>query len=592
MHDVHGIAALPDSEAPGWPVRAGERGGAGVLRGVRAHARPAGGPAGAGRRGRRGRGRPAGRAGGRPDLDDPHAGQRDRDLVAAVRAALPGRRDVPWTSSCTPTTTRARSTFRGRRVVVVGGGASAVQLLGEIAPVAAATLWVTRREPVWRTDDFTPEVGRAAVALVEERVRRGLPPASVVSVTGLALREQEREAERLGAYERHPMFEAIEPDGVRMPDGTLRPADVILWATGFRPRGRSPGAAAAALGVRRHPARRHHRGRRSARAARRLRPLGQHHRRQPGRPGGRPRRGRVARRSRAEDGLQRLTIRQVGRLDGRCPCVRSGRRPAPARGVRRAARPRRAGRARAGAGRRPRAGWSSSRRAGSRPSPARRRPRRSGRGRPGRRGPARTAPRRRAGPGRRTDPSRTPRSPRRGRRRRRCRCRRGRAGRRGRAAAAGRSGPRPRRGSRVPNRAARRRRPRHRPGQVAGELLRLGLQPQQRGRRQARRERHLDLGAALGPCLGQQPLDLGVPLGDPGGLDHVEVDVLGRPGRRRGPARPPRAGAAPPRRGRSAARAATGPRRRSGLGSPLAGLSSHGGSGSPHSASSSRTTDW
>jgi len=125
--------------------------------------------------------------------------------------------------------------FRGRRVVVVGGGASGVQLLGEIAPVADATLWVTRREPVWRTDDFTPEVGRAAVALVEERVRRGLPPASVVSVTGLALREQEREAERLGAYQRHPMFTAVEPDGVRMPDGSLWPADVILWATGFRP---------------------------------------------------------------------------------------------------------------------------------------------------------------------------------------------------------------------------------------------------------------------------------------------------------------------------------------------------------------------
>ena len=31
------------------------------------------------------------------------------------------------------------------------------------------------------------------------------------------------------------MFTRIEPDGVRMPDGRLEPADVILWATGFRP---------------------------------------------------------------------------------------------------------------------------------------------------------------------------------------------------------------------------------------------------------------------------------------------------------------------------------------------------------------------
>jgi hypothetical protein len=88
---------------------------------------------------------------------------------------------------------------------------------------------------VWRTYALTPEVGRAAVALVEERVRRGLPPASVVSVTGLKLREQEREAERLGAYERHPMFTAIEPDGIHMSDGSHWAADTILWATGFRP---------------------------------------------------------------------------------------------------------------------------------------------------------------------------------------------------------------------------------------------------------------------------------------------------------------------------------------------------------------------
>ncbi|MEI3843645.1 MULTISPECIES: flavin-containing monooxygenase [unclassified Microbacterium] len=125
--------------------------------------------------------------------------------------------------------------FRGRRVLVVGGGASAVQFLGALAPIAD-TLWATRREPVWRTDDFTPEAGAAAVALVEQRVAQGLPPQSVVSVTGLALREQEREAARLGAYAaRRPMFSRIEPDGVRWADGSFEPVDAILWATGFRP---------------------------------------------------------------------------------------------------------------------------------------------------------------------------------------------------------------------------------------------------------------------------------------------------------------------------------------------------------------------
>ncbi len=125
--------------------------------------------------------------------------------------------------------------FRGKRVLVVGGGASAVQFLGALAPLTD-TLWATRRPPVWRTEDFTREAGAAAVALVEKRVAQGLPPESVVSVTGLALRPQEREAERLGAYEApRAMFERIEPDGVRWADGAFEAVDVILWATGFRP---------------------------------------------------------------------------------------------------------------------------------------------------------------------------------------------------------------------------------------------------------------------------------------------------------------------------------------------------------------------
>ncbi|MFD2083378.1 Predicted flavoprotein CzcO associated with the cation diffusion facilitator CzcD [Actinopolymorpha cephalotaxi] len=129
---------------------------------------------------------------------------------------------------------RGPAEFAGRRVVVVGGGNSAAQILSEIADVAAATTWVTRRPPVFR-DGFTREDGRAAVARVEERVRAGLPPQSVVSVTGLAYTTVVKEALRKGVLTRLPMFERIRPDGVVWPDGAFVPADVIVWATGFRP---------------------------------------------------------------------------------------------------------------------------------------------------------------------------------------------------------------------------------------------------------------------------------------------------------------------------------------------------------------------
>lgn len=122
--------------------------------------------------------------------------------------------------------------LRGKRVLVVGGGMSAVQFLGELAPVTD-TLWVTRRPPLWR-QEFDADAGLRAVTAVEERVRRGLPPESVVSVTGLGLRPQEQRAADLGAYQRRPMFARIEPTGVRWDDGSFEEVDVILWATGFR----------------------------------------------------------------------------------------------------------------------------------------------------------------------------------------------------------------------------------------------------------------------------------------------------------------------------------------------------------------------
>ncbi|MEE2031470.1 NAD(P)-binding domain-containing protein [Rhodococcus chondri] len=121
----------------------------------------------------------------------------------------------------------------GQHVLVVGGGISAVQLLDEISQVTATT-WVTRREPAWREEEFTPELGRSAVAQVEERVRQGLPPGSVTSVTGLPITPAIRAARDRGVMRRLPMFSEITETGVQWADGSILDVDVILWCTGFR----------------------------------------------------------------------------------------------------------------------------------------------------------------------------------------------------------------------------------------------------------------------------------------------------------------------------------------------------------------------
>lgn len=239
---------------------------------------------------------------GRPSLRSRAPGQTGdsgvpRDTWLAVEAEAAGRPRTllarmvisatgTWTHPYVPWVPGAPG-FRGRqmhtadyrraedlaaaRVVVVGGGLSAVQFLLELAPVAASTTWATRRPPNFTRAAFDEQWGAEVERAVDRRTAAGTPPASVVRTTGIPLLPEYLRGVREGVLVSRGMFDRVGPEGVRFsPDaltggqarGGLGPsardgsggvgelvvpeswrpfeeptwveADVLFWNTGFR----------------------------------------------------------------------------------------------------------------------------------------------------------------------------------------------------------------------------------------------------------------------------------------------------------------------------------------------------------------------
>ncbi|MFC4470365.1 flavin-containing monooxygenase [Streptomyces xiangluensis] len=129
---------------------------------------------------------------------------------------------------------RSPAPYAGKRIVVVGGGNSAVQVGHELADVATVTL--ATRAPV----RFLPQV-RDGKDLHHWLTTTGfdhLPPEWLIHFVGGTLvldTGPYKDALEAGRLQRRPMFTALDGDAVVWADGTREQVDVVLLATGSRP---------------------------------------------------------------------------------------------------------------------------------------------------------------------------------------------------------------------------------------------------------------------------------------------------------------------------------------------------------------------
>jgi len=124
--------------------------------------------------------------------------------------------------------------YAGQRVVVVGGGNSAAQILAEVSQVAETT-WVTLRPPRFLPDDID---GHDLFAIATQRRRRldagTLDTTGVMGFGDIVMVPSVREARERGVLHSEPMFDRLVPKGVAWGDRVLE-VDAVIWCTGFRP---------------------------------------------------------------------------------------------------------------------------------------------------------------------------------------------------------------------------------------------------------------------------------------------------------------------------------------------------------------------
>jgi cation diffusion facilitator CzcD-associated flavoprotein CzcO len=129
---------------------------------------------------------------------------------------------------------RSPRELAGQRVVVVGGGNSAAQILAEVSTVAETT-WVTTRPPRFLPDDVDGRVLFATARARIEALEQGREHAGVAGLGDIVMVPSVKDARDRGVLHAHPMFTRLTAGGVAWADGTSQQCDAVIWCTGFRP---------------------------------------------------------------------------------------------------------------------------------------------------------------------------------------------------------------------------------------------------------------------------------------------------------------------------------------------------------------------
>lgn len=124
--------------------------------------------------------------------------------------------------------------YAGRRVIVVGAGNSAAQILAELSAITDVT-WTTLTPPRFLPDDIDGRVLFEQATARYRAIQAAEAPPPPRSLGDIVMVPSVREARDRGVLVAHPMFTAFTEHGVVWSDGRESVADAVILATGFVP---------------------------------------------------------------------------------------------------------------------------------------------------------------------------------------------------------------------------------------------------------------------------------------------------------------------------------------------------------------------